>query len=468
MVKTPAPATKHTPASRYPARRKANLRLSYEARFVLTSVMAGLPAIIIAIWLLWLSDYNTRTQWMLTGLILCCWLGFTASLRRRVIFPLQTLANLIAAIREGDYSIRARRRTPSNAHSEVYMDALSEVLIEVNDLGDMLQKQRIGAMEASALLRAVMAEIDVAVFAFDESNRLKLINSAGERLLAQPGERLLGRTSGELSLDEYLNDESVQVFQATFPGGSGRWGVRRSSFRDHGVEHRLLVIADLSRELRDEERQAWLRLVRVLGHELNNSLAPIKSLAGSLESLLNQSPHPHDLDTDMRHGLKIIGARADSLSRFMQAYAKLARLPPPTLRPCEIRPLILRVASLEMRSKVKIGSEHELIISADEDQLEQLLINLVRNGVDAVQETDGTVEVRWRKLKSQFELVVEDEGVGLANTANLFVPFFTTKHNGTGIGLVLSRQIAEAHGGSLTLKNRSDTKGCIARLRLPL
>ncbi|MGH9900040.1 MAG: sensor histidine kinase [Pyrinomonadaceae bacterium] len=469
MVKDPASATKYLTANRPRSRRRYRWRLSYEARFLLASIMAGLPAIILAIWLLWLGDYSTKTQWTLTVIIFCCWLGFTASLRTRVIFPLQTLANLLAAIREGDYSIRARERVKSDARSDVHFDALTEVLHEVNELGNVLRRQRIGAMEASALLRAVMAEIDVAIFAFDESNRLKLTNSAGERLLAQPVERLLGSTSEELFLDDYLSDESVQVSQATFPGGSGRWGIRRSFFRDNGVPHQLLVIADLSRELRDEERQAWLRLVRVLGHELNNSLAPIKSLAGSLESLLDRSQQPHDLDQDMRHGLKIIGARADSLSRFMQAYSKLARLPPPTLRPLEIRSLVLRVVSFETRSKVRIGSGHELIFSADEAQLEQLLINLIRNGVDATLETGGGVEVRWRMLtKSQLELVVEDEGVGVANTANLFVPFFTTKQHGTGIGLVLSRQIAEAHGGSLTLENRTDIQGCIARLRLPL
>jgi signal transduction histidine kinase len=313
-----------------------------------------------------------------------------------------------------------------------------------------------------------MAEIDVAIFAFDGEHRLKLVNRAGERLLAQPAQRLLDRRAAELGLGECLEGQPARTLQAGFPGGMGRWGMRRSIVREQGRPLDLLVIADLSRALREEERQAWQRLIRVLGHELNNSLAPIKSMAGSLESLITRETPPPDWRDDMRRGLAVIGSRAESLNRFMRAYAQLARLPQPKLQPFEVGSWVRRVAGLETRLNVALRSGPELVIQADGDQLEQLLINLVRNAVDAAMESGGGVLVEWQRRNSHLEVCVQDEGPGLSGTANLFVPFFTTKPGGSGIGLVLCRQIAEAHGGSLTLENRQDAPGCEARLRLPL
>ncbi|PYS94818.1 MAG: PAS domain-containing sensor histidine kinase, partial [Acidobacteria bacterium] len=327
---------------------------------------------------------------------------------------------------------------------------------EINALGETMREHRVGALEATALLRTVMSEIDVAVFAFDPERRLRLVNRAGERLLSLPSERALLRTAEELGLEDCLRVRD---------GGATN---TLSSFRERGVPHQLLVIADLSQPLREEELKAWQRIVRVLGHELNNSLAPIKSIAGSLASLLAREPLPADWREDVRSGLDVVTARAVSLSRFMESYARLARLPQPRLAPVELGPLVRRVAGLETRVRVEVAAGAEQTVSADADQLEQLLINLVRNAADASLVTNGSVRVGWRAHGGQVEIWVEDEGLGLANTANLFVPFFTTKPGGSGIGLVLSRQIAEAHGGTLTLENRARGRGCEARLRLPL
>ena len=256
--------------------------------------------------------------------------------------------------------------------------------------------------------------------------------------------------------------------QMVFPGAVGRWDIRRSTIREGGQQHQLLVLTDLSQTLREEERTAWQRLLRVLGHELNNSLAPIKSVAGSLADLMGREPEPPDLRDDMQRGLAVISSRADSLARFVESYSKLARLPPPRLEPLKIGALVSRVARLETRLPVNVISGPELVVQGDDVQLEQLLINLVRNAVDASMETSGSVDIGWQQKNGQVEVWVRDEGPGLASTANLFVPFFTTKAQGSGIGLVLSRQIAEAHGGTLTLENRAQLHGCEARLRLPL
>ncbi len=427
------------------------------------ALAAGFPGVALCALLLWLDGYSSRVQWTVDLLLVLFWLAISANLKNRVVRPLQTLSNILAAIREGDYSIRGRRAASG--------DALGEVMLEVNDLGATLRGQRLGAMEATALLRTVMSEIDVAVFAFDLQQQLRLVNRAGEKLLAQPARRLLGRTGAELGLASCLDSKSdtgPNTKQMVFPGGVGRWEIRRGTFREGGVQHQLLVLTDLSQTLREEERSAWQRLLRVLGHELNNSLAPIKSVAGSLADLIKREPRPPDWTEDMHRGLEVISSRADSLARFIESYSKLARLPQPRFEPLNIGELIQRVATLETRLPVKVSGGADVVVAVDRAQLEQLMINLIRNAVDASLETEGQVEVDWVRQNGHVTVWVKDEGPGLVNTANLFVPFFTTKASGSGIGLVLSRQIAEAHGGTLTLENRQDTTGCQARLSLPL
>ena len=433
--------------------------LTHDRRILLLALLAALPAAATALAILWMNDYTPKVRWTLTFLIVTAWIGFAQALRERVIRPLQTVSNLLAAMREDDFSIRARGARPD--------DPLGEVLLEVNALAETLREQRLGALEATALLSKVMAEIEVAVFAFDDAGLLKLVNRFGERLLGQPEPRLRERSAEDLALGAFLDDRAPQILEAAFPGGSGRWEIRRTSFRQGGVPHRLLVLADVSRPLREEERQAWQRLIRVLGHELNNSLAPIQSIAGSLQGLASQAEPPADWREDLRQGLAVIASRAEALSRFTTAYAKLARLPAPRPTPFSVDALLRRVATLETRLAVGVIPGPAVTLEADADQLEQLLINLVRNAVDAALETRGGVAAGWRRAGGQIEIWVADDGPGLPSTANLFVPFFTTKPAGSGIGLVLSRQIAEAHGGSLTLENRRGHRGSIARLRLP-
>jgi nitrogen fixation/metabolism regulation signal transduction histidine kinase len=434
-------------------------RFSHEGKLTWLTIGAAAPAIIVALCVLWFGDFSAKVEWTLTILIVGCLLGFITSAREHIVHPLQTMTNLLAALREGDYSIRAR-----GARQD---DALGETLLEINSLGETLRVQRLGAFEATALLRTIMAEIDVAVFTFDPERRLRLVNRAGENLLSQPIDKLLGRKASDLGLAECLDAHEDAPLTLSFPGASGRWGVRRSTFREHGMPHELLVLTDLSRTLREEERRAWQRIVRVLGHEMNNSLAPIKSIAGSLESLLRREPPPRDWQDDARSGLKSIAARADSLSRFMEAYARLARLPPPQKEYVDLGELIRRVITLETRLAVNVLAGPETKIAADAAQIEQLLINLVHNAVDASLETAGAAAIGWRDVGDCVEVFVRDEGQGIMNPTNLFVPFFTTKPGGSGIGLTLSRQIAEAHGGSLALANRRDRTGAEALLRLP-
>src|SRR6478672_821156 len=340
--------------------KKLRHRLTHDGRLTWLIVLAAVPAAIVALLFLWFGDHTPKVQWTLTLFIVGVGFGFLVNAREHVVRPLQTMTNLLAALREGDYSIRAR-----GARED---DALGEALLEINSLGETLRVQRLGAFEATALLRTIMAEIDVAVFTFDPENRLRLVNRAGEHLLGQPIDKLLGRRASEVGLAVCLDADEDAPLTLTFPGGSGRWGVRKSNFRERGLPHELLVLTDLSRTLREEERKAWQRLVRVLGHEMNNSLAPIKSIAGSLETLLRRDPPPPDWRDDTRSGLKSIAARADSLGRFMQAYARLAKLPPPQKDYVGLGDLLRRVVSLEPRLAVKVQPGPEFKIAADAAQ----------------------------------------------------------------------------------------------------
>lgn len=433
---------------------------SLDGRVFLLAFLVGLPGSLFFLGWLWGGEHDNELRWVLSLVTLSLWLGLARAAQMTVIRPMQTVSNLLAALREEDFSFRARGRGGD--------DALSQVLFEVNSLADTLKHQRLGALEATALLRSVMEEIDVAVFAFDEGEQLRLVNRAGAGLLGFTAERALGRTATDLGLGEALRGEAPRVMDAGFEGRPGRFEIRRSLFRQGGRPHQLLVLANLSRALRDEERQAWQRLIRVIGHELNNSLAPIQSIAGSLETLLSRMPRPSDFDDDLRRGLAVIASRSEALARFTESYARLARLPAPSFAPVDIAALVKRVTVLESRHGLVVEAGPAVTIEADAAQLEQALINLIRNGVEAAQEVSGSVRLSWRTLKEAVEISVEDEGPGLPTTANLFVPFFSTKPGGSGIGLVLTRQIAEGHGGSLTLENRVGSSGVCARLRLPL
>ena len=435
-------------------------RLPLESRIPLIVVIGGLPGVLVSLVWLWTGEHGIEVRWTLTVLVVVVWLAAAAIARERVVRPLQTLSNLLSGLREGDYSVRG-----AGANDD---DALGIAMTEINALGNTLQAQRLGAMEATALLRTVMTEIDAAIFAFGGDDTLRLVNREGERLLGQPIERLLGRKADTLGLGEYLREDAPRTLETTHDGRSTRWEVRRRAFRQDGLPHQLLVLTDVSHVLREEERLAWQRIVRVLSHEINNSLAPIKSIARTLQRVLKRDPRAPDWEQEALHGLDVIEGRSASLSRFLQAYARLAQLPKPVVRRVDVETWVRRVVELEDRMAVVVCPGAATTVYADGDQLDQLLINLVQNAVDAALDTGGGVRVSWSSDDGAVLVTVEDEGPGLADTANLFVPFFTTKPNGTGIGLALSRQIAEAHAGTLTLENRTDRSGVRALLRLPL
>jgi two-component system, NtrC family, nitrogen regulation sensor histidine kinase NtrY len=441
-------------------------RLFYERRMAIFAVLAALPGIALSMVFIWTQAWSRDAKVGLTLAVLFLWFLLTLVLLEQIVRPLQTLSNVVSALREEDYSFRARGANPN--------DALGELSLEINTLADILTEQRIQTIETTALLRRVVDEIDVPIFTFDPEQILRLVNAAGERLLQQASARVLGRTASELGLDACFEAPNATLVNLSYSTPNARWMVRKRSFRQSGVPHTLIVLSDVSRALREEERSAWQRLIRVLGHELNNSLAPIMSIAGSLATRLPQLDLPEQTKSDFQRGLDIIESRTASLHRFMQSYRRLATMPSPKAQSVELRPLAERVAVLETRLPVTILQDPNVTLMIDPDLIEQMLINLVRNAVDSALEQANTsagaepeVVLRWEHNDATVKLIVEDNGIGLLNPSNAFVPFYTTKQGGSGIGLVLSQQIAEAHGGTIELANRKDTRGCIVTVQLP-
>jgi two-component system, NtrC family, nitrogen regulation sensor histidine kinase NtrY len=454
----------------------------FEHRIRLLCLFVAAPGFVLAAILLWQAKFSTGVIWTLLGGVAFLSLIAAAILMEQIIRPLQTLANVVSALRESDYSFRARGARQ--------LDALGELALEINEFADLLQSQRLGELEASALLRCVISSMDAPVLAFDPAHRLRLVNPAAEHIFHLIAGRDLGSSAHDLQLADVLDQPDRGILVLAGKGNPAHWMVRRSSFRQHGIPHTLLVLSDVSIALREQERDAFQRLIRVIGHEINNSLTPIKSIAGSLRSWIHQSPlDPRTTDTlgtdrdlfSLDRGLKIIENRAESLNRFIQAYRQLAQLPPPALQPVSLHSLMERAVALETRVAVHLNPGPDLVLQIDPDQIEQLVINLLRNAAEAAlarfpeapsnghtSKDVGEVSISWRVIPHAVVILILDNGVGLSNPSNLFVPFYTTKPGGSGIGLALARQICEAHGGVLQVANRLDGLGCGAEIRLPL
>lgn len=428
-------------------------------RVWLFALLLSLPALIFTAIFLYRGQISF-TPALLLIVALLIYLALTATaLVDGLVRPLQTLSNVVSSLREGDYSFRARgSRAP---------DALGELASEINALADLMQKQRVRSLEATALLARILEVMHAPLFAFDREDLLQLVNNAGLKLLGLPYARCFGRSAHELGLDELraLPDQAIH----SFAPNPTRWLLRKAVFRQDGLPHTLLLLADVSQPLQEEEQIAWKRLIRVLGHELSNSLAPIKSIAGSLLARIDNLGADEATAHDFHRGLSVVESRADSLHRFVQSYRLLAQLPPPKFRPVAIGPLLERVVLLEQRLEVQLDPGPPATLSADPDQLEQMFINLLRNAVDASLANGAKpVCTSWSCTDASLVVLIEDRGLGIANTDNLFVPFYTTKPAGSGVGLALAQQVARAHGGEVRLVNREDGEGARATVQLPL
>lgn len=418
-----------------------------------------LPVTAAGIVLVMIEDLSWTSRLAVFSFGISLTLGLAWFAGRQILDTLVTVSDLLTALREGDYGLRGRvgpGRSP-----------LQGLVVDVNLLSDALRDGRRHRTEASRFLGKILTALKDPVFVADEEGKLRLINPAARQLIGAERTPVVGRDLVSLGLAEALATPDNTVFHGRFPGGEGRWAVRRAAWRSGGREHRLIMLRDLSVALGQEERRAWQRLIRVLSHELNNSLTPIASLAGSLGTLLDE-PGVDSVREDLHVGLDAIERRATSLARFLSGYGKLARLPPPRPRSFRLDVSLTRLALLDRRLDIELLGSEPIVLYGDEDQLAQAFINLLRNAVEAALPLSGGVRLNWYLEGRYVCIVIEDDGVGLPESDALFVPFFTTKPEGSGIGLSLTRLILEAHAGSVELVPRTDARGAVATVRLPL
>ena len=435
-------------------------RMATELRLFLVVLSSAVPVSLLLVWLVIDSTLPGAVKAAVAVICLLWILIVSGAVRGELLHHVRTLSNLVESIRTQDYSMKGSRARESGELAELYR--------QINGLNDSLKSSRQSEQELLSILDKVVSQINVAIVVCDAHNRIRLVNQLAAALLKSSSAELLGVGITDTVLAQFLDSTEPRLVDLRFPGAEGRWQISQHHYRHQGQASRILFIADLRQVLSDEEIAAWQRLIRVIGHEVNNSLTPITSLCQTLTGLLAR-PDSADYAADVREGLSVIADRAKGLQEFISVYARLARLPEPHKVPFAVTQLAGKLQRFFASQPLEISPFPAAQVFGDPVHLEQALINLIKNAADAALPLREGVRARWRAERDVVaHIEIEDDGPGLGTTENLFIPFYTTKPGGSGIGLVLARQIAEAHGGSLTLESRKTARGCVAHLTLPL
>lgn len=436
-------------------------RRPFEAHLIRLVLLVSLPLLLLLLWVMVLANISI---WLillagLFGSLMILYVSY--SIYQKISYQFRSVSNLLEALVQGDYTLRARTDQTSGA--------FDELMVAINGLAKRLSQQRWESVESQLLLRTIIEHIDVAIIALNQDNQIRFTNPAADNLLQLKDASSSQDLLQQLAFVQELTSGCHQVVELSLGYQQGRFNVYVEEFREEGKQHKLLFITDIRTLLRSEERKAWQNLVRVISHEINNSLSPIASISQTLKRIIERDPQGAAAIDDLREGLNIISERAIGLSRFVDSYKQLAKLPEPQIQPLAIRPLVEKMIALFNHTPIEIETETDFILQLDPVQFEQVLINLIKNAVEASALTNpgSAIKIRWAVGRQLFKLDICDQGSGISNPDNVFVPFYSTKKQGSGIGLVLSRQIIEAHNGRLTLSNQ-DSGGCCASIELPL
>jgi nitrogen fixation/metabolism regulation signal transduction histidine kinase len=435
---------------------------SSEAQLAQLPLLASLPVFSLLIWVMIYAKISVYLI-LLTVLLVTVTIVYSyLKIQQISAFQFRSLSNLLDAMNQGDYSLRA-----SSVNGDM---ARNELVNAINNLAKRLNKQRLESIENQLLLRTVIDHIDVAIIAVNDENELILSNPAANKLLQLPTSSPSNDLSQQLSTFDSLISGQSKVMKLTFADHPAKYNVHVESFRYAGQQQKLLFITDVSLLLRTEERNAWQSLVRVISHEINNSLAPIASISETLKRALTKQQNTSQDSNNLLEGLQVISQRANNLKDFVSSYRQISTLPEPKKNITSITALVEKVIPLFQSNKILVGSSPEVSLTLDPILIEQVLINLIKNALESMQNepTDARVLISWQIHHQNLKLTIDDKGVGIGNYENLFVPFYTTKKQGSGIGLVLCQQIIEAHDGQLTLTNKADQPGCLACIELPL
>lgn len=383
-----------------------------------------------------------------------------AAVRAHLGRRIRALSNLVEAAHAQDFSIKAAHARESGELGELYR--------QLNVLIGDLEAGRHTEQELLGMLQKVVDQISVAIVACDANDRIRLVNPLAAQLLRVPAEQLIGIDYAATPLAAVPFSAEPRVVDFRFPGAESRWQVSQQFYRRQGRPARIVFVVDLRLALAEEEILVWQRLIRVISHEVNNSLTPILSLCQTLEGVVARGGAELQSDV-MGDGLSVISQRAKGLKEFISVYARIARLPEPHKVEFPAARLIQRVLAMFPGGAVeRVGDVPAATLFGDPVHLEQALINLVKNAVEANEGNTEPVRFGCRLVEGNAEFEIADGGAGIRNPDNLFVPFYTTKPGGAGVGLVLCRKIAARHHGQVSLENRSDAAGAVARLSVPL
>jgi len=434
-------------------------RIATDLRVLLLVLSTLVPISVLGVWVHSESDWPLSAQLLIAALVVAWILLVATSVRSELLRHVRTLSNIVESIRKNDYSMKgARAREPGE---------LAELYRQVNELTNSLAASRQGEQELLDILDKIVSQINVAIVVCDADDRIRLVNRLASALLRTHAEELVGIDLAATPLAKLPVSSEPRLLDFRFPGAEGRWQVSQHYYHHQGRASRILFIADLKQVLSDEEIAAWQRLIRVISHEVNNSLTPITSLCQTLTNILDKPDSARYAD-DVRQSLRVIAERANGLREFIGVYARLARLPEPQKVLFPVTNLVDKLRGFFAGKPLEIAPFPAITLFGDPVHLEQALINLVKNGLEANPADASPIQLTCHVENGTCEFLVADRGPGISNPANLFVPFYTTKSEGAGVGLVLCRQIAAKHNGQVTLVNRTDGPGAVAKLVLPL
>lgn len=445
---------------RYSSRKPIARKISAEQKLFLSVMISAVPVVLLLFYIFTDDDNSLTFMLVVSGSCLLWLLAVAASVRENFVYHLRTISNLVEAIRTEDYSMRSSRvRDPGE---------LAELYQQINSLTDQLKSIKQQELESEKLLERIVNQINVAIVACDDKDNIRLANRLASKLLDTSIEKLIGQKFQQTALADVVSGEGSKLIDHEFPGSDGRWQINVQQYRHQGKPGKVIFITDLKQVLSEEEIIAWQRLIRVIAHEVNNSLTPITSICQTLEKHLEKTPALQS-DNQLKLGLEVIEERAKGLRDFISVYARIAKLPEPYKVSFPITGLMSKLQRFFAEQAVITHElESDIDLHGDPVQLEQALINLIKNAVEANKDSDAPVEVSCVRKTGMVEFNVIDHGNGISNPANLFIPFYTTKGKGAGIGLALCRQIAAKHGGQVILENRTGAPGAIARLQIPV
>ncbi len=426
--------------------------------------------------LLMQQDYSPYIIMLTMLMLVAASLYFVLYTSNRIRYQYLSIANLLEAIAEGDYTLRSKVTNDK--------DELTEVKQLLNTLTDRLATQSLEIKESQLLLDNVISHIDVAIVATDADFNLTFANPTACQLFTIENEKLDQLHIRDLGLKQPIQVGVKYAVELTHTEQAKTCHIYSVSYTHYGQQHYLLFISDIQRILMDKERDAWQKLHRVLSHEINNSLTPISSISNTLLNLIpasaenNQSTETPPAPSPLEKGLQVIKSRADSLHAFIDRFQRISRLPPPDKKPFCLTQLINKCIPLFTSSQVTLHNQQSVEVFADPVQLEQVLMNLLRNAEEAMihakddlidhpeKAPSRCIDIYVARQGNQVTIIIDDQGSGISNPDNLFVPYYSTKPGGSGIGLVLCRQIAFNHNGDLSIKNRDNTQGARAVLTI--